>query len=56
MRRCPGLEEQKTDKRPLLIAITGYGRAEDRRCSVEAGIHLHLLKPVDSEDLNGLLQ
>ena len=30
-----------------LIAITGYGRAEDRRRSAAAGFDDHLVKPVD---------
>jgi CheY-like chemotaxis protein len=50
------LREQEADKLPLLIAVTGYGQEEDRRRSAEAGIHLHLLKPVDGEALNRLLQ
>jgi len=50
------LREQEADKLPLLITVTGYGQDEDRRCSKEAGIHLHLLKPVDGEALNRLLQ
>jgi CheY-like chemotaxis protein len=31
---------------PLLVAMTGYGQARDRERSLEAGIHLHLVKPV----------
>ena len=50
------LREQEADKLPLLIAVTGYDRDEDRRRSKEAGIHLHLLKPIDGEALNRLLQ
>ncbi len=42
-------------KRPLLIAITGFGRDEDRRHSREAGIDLHLLKPVDMDQLQHIL-
>jgi len=34
-----------------LIAITGYGREEDRRRSREAGFDVHLTKPVDFDDL-----
>jgi CheY-like chemotaxis protein len=41
------LSEQATPKKPFLIALTGYGRPEDRFRSEEAGIHLHLVKPVD---------
>jgi CheY-like chemotaxis protein len=50
------LREREADKLLLLIAVTGYGRDEDRRRSKEAGIHLHLLKPVDGEALNRLLE
>ena len=47
---------QPAEKRPLLVAITGYGREEDRRRSAEAGIDHHLLKPVDPAELLGLLR
>ncbi|MFL6200797.1 MAG: MEDS domain-containing protein [Thermoanaerobaculia bacterium] len=39
-----------------LIAVTGYGREEDRRKSKEAGFDLHLTKPVDPVQLRRLLQ
>ncbi len=39
-----------------LIAVTGYGRDEDRRRSKEAGFDLHLTKPVDPNQLKALLQ
>jgi signal transduction histidine kinase/ActR/RegA family two-component response regulator len=39
-----------------LIAVTGYGREEDRRKSKEAGFDLHLTKPVDPVQLRILLQ
>jgi CheY-like chemotaxis protein len=38
-----------------LIAVTGYGGAEDRRRSKEAGFDLHLTKPVDPAKLKALL-
>ena len=34
-----------------LIAITGYGQAEDRQRALEAGFHAHLTKPVSPERL-----
>jgi two-component system, OmpR family, response regulator len=40
---------------PLLIAVTGWGREEDRRNAREAGIDLHLLKPVDPVALQCIL-
>src|SRR5262249_6793949 len=38
-----------------MIAITGYGRPEDRQRSQEVGFELHLTKPVDPRDLQALL-
>jgi CheY-like chemotaxis protein len=38
-----------------LIALTGYGQAEDRRRTREAGFHHHLTKPVDPETLRALI-
>jgi signal transduction histidine kinase/ActR/RegA family two-component response regulator len=39
----------------LLVALTGYGREEDRQRSSNAGFNAHLVKPVDVAALNGLL-
>ncbi len=41
--------------RPLLVALTGYGQAEDVRRSLEAGFDHHLVKPADPHILTGLL-
>jgi DNA-binding response OmpR family regulator len=49
------LREQKTGKRPVLIAVTGLGQREDRVRSYEAGIDLHLTKPVLIEELRQFL-
>jgi CheY-like chemotaxis protein len=40
---------------PMLIAITGYGRRDDRKQSAAAGIDLHLVKPFDWVELNSIL-
>jgi CheY-like chemotaxis protein len=47
--------KQPAQKRPLLIAVTGYGQEADRCRSQQAGIDLHLLEPVDLDQLRGLL-
>jgi CheY-like chemotaxis protein len=39
----------------LMIALTGYGRDEDRRRSAEAKFNAHLVKPVDVAALNTLI-
>lgn len=46
--RCEG-------KPPRLVAVTGYGRAEDRQRVMEAGFDAHLVKPVEVEVLERLL-
>ena len=38
-----------------LIALTGYGQASDRTRALEAGFDVHLLKPVDPVELEGVL-
>jgi two-component system, sensor histidine kinase len=43
-------------ERPMrLVAITGYGRAEDHAAIVEAGFDDHLVKPVDPKELKRVL-
>jgi CheY-like chemotaxis protein len=42
-------------RRPVLIALTGYGQPEDRRRATEAGFDGLLVKPVDPGTLSGLL-
>jgi PAS domain S-box-containing protein len=39
----------------MLIALTGYGQAEDRKRSQSAGFNHHLLKPINFEQLAVLL-
>lgn len=39
----------------LLIAVSGYGRAEDLQRSEDAGFDHHLVKPVDVNQLNALI-
>jgi CheY-like chemotaxis protein len=38
-----------------LIALTGYGQAEDQRHAHEAGFDLHLTKPIDPAKLFAIL-
>jgi CheY-like chemotaxis protein len=38
-----------------LIALTGYGQAEDRRRALAAGFDDHLVKPVEPERLQQAL-
>jgi len=49
LREVPALEHIH------LIAVTGYGQSEDRQRSREAGFDVHLVKPVQPEQLAPLL-
>jgi CheY-like chemotaxis protein len=40
----------------LLVAVTGFGAAEDRRRAAEAGFDCHLTKPVSPDALRRVLQ
>jgi signal transduction histidine kinase len=42
-------------RRPLLIALTGYGLEEDRQRALAAGFDAHLVKPVAEDELGKLL-
>ena len=50
------LREQSEYRDTLLVALSGYGREEDRRKSQLAGFDHHLTKPVEPEVLGALLQ
>ena len=39
----------------LIVAVTGYGQKEDRERSRAAGFDHHLVKPVDTRKLAGIL-
>ncbi len=39
----------------VVIAMTGYSAPEDRARAIDAGFDLHLVKPVDPDDLIDLL-
>jgi CheY-like chemotaxis protein len=43
-------------KVPFLIAVTGHGAEDDRRQSAEAGIDLHLVKPLNFDLLQAVLR
>jgi CheY-like chemotaxis protein len=49
------LKESGNGDPPTLIAVTGYGRDEDRREIYAAGFSHHLVKPADPEELRALL-
>lgn len=42
--------EQRAQQ-PMFIALTGYGRPDDRQAAELAGFDLHLVKPVEPKSL-----
>jgi signal transduction histidine kinase/CheY-like chemotaxis protein len=41
--------------RPVLVALTGYGQAEDRQRALAAGFNVHMTKPIDVGQLERVL-
>ena len=52
---CGQLIAASVGRRPVLMAVTGYGQATDREKSEAAGFDAHVVKPVDVPALIGLL-
>jgi CheY-like chemotaxis protein len=50
------LREAAGSEHLRIVAITGYGRDEDKNRSAAAGFDAHLVKPVDLEALSRLLR
>jgi CheY-like chemotaxis protein len=50
------IREQPWGKEIVLIAVTGWGQAEDRERTIDAGFDEHLVKPVDPTVLLSRLQ
>jgi CheY-like chemotaxis protein len=42
-------------RRTTIVALTGWGQAEDRKRAREAGFDHHLVKPADGNALRALL-
>src|SRR5204863_6594567 len=49
------LREDERTRHAGLIALTGYGQAEDEARAREAGFDLHLKKPAEPEELSRAL-
>ena len=49
------LRETPTFAAATLVALSGYGRDEDKRRAAEAGFDRHFTKPVDVETVDALL-
>lgn len=59
----PGIDGYEVARRlkdgpdcPRLVAVTGYGRPEDKARAMTAGFDAHLTKPVESDELHRALE
>jgi signal transduction histidine kinase len=53
---CERVRALAKERRPVMVALSGWGMAEDRRRTQEAGFDHHLVKPVAADQLLDLLQ
>jgi DNA-binding response OmpR family regulator len=49
------LRAQRWGRDIVLVALTGWGQAADRKRSLDAGFDEHLVKPVDMDRLTRLI-
>jgi signal transduction histidine kinase len=52
---CQRVRQHDGEFQPLMVAITGWGKEEDRRRTTEAGFDHHLVKPVALDILENVL-
>jgi len=50
------IRESASASRPVLVALTGYGRQVDRERTARAGFALHLLKPALAGDIKTAIE
>ena len=53
---CRCLRAAERSRELIIVALTGWGLAEDRRRSLDAGFDAHLVKPVDPVALQRTLR
>jgi CheY-like chemotaxis protein len=49
------IRSQSWSKGVIIIALSGWGQDEDRVRSEQAGMNMHLVKPIDPDNLENLL-
>jgi CheY-like chemotaxis protein len=52
---CRRIRSLPLARRPTIVALSGWGREDDRRRTAEAGFDDHLVKPVGAAELSRLL-
>jgi CheY-like chemotaxis protein len=54
IRKIRALESERTGKTPA-VALTAYGRVQDRMLALTAGFNMHVPKPVDPGELTTII-
>ena len=52
---CRRIRKMPSQRQVVLVAVTGWGQAQDKRRAIEAGFDAHLTKPVDPDAVAQLL-
>jgi signal transduction histidine kinase len=52
---CRRIRQLPSQRQVVLVAVTGWGQAHDKRRAIEAGFDAHLTKPVDPDAVAQLL-
>jgi signal transduction histidine kinase len=52
---CRRIRQLPSQRHVVLVAVTGWGQAQDKRRAIEAGFDAHLTKPVDPDAVAQLL-
>ena len=52
---CRSIRAKSREKQPIIVALTGWGQADDKRRSREAGFDHHLVKPLEPQVLERFL-
>ncbi|MFO1241758.1 MAG: response regulator [Rickettsiales bacterium] len=53
---CTAMRKEPSLETTVFIAQTGWGQNEHRERSREAGFHYHLVKPIDMDELQRLIE
>jgi len=52
---CRRIRQERTERHLIIVAVTGWGQAQDKQRALDAGFDAHLTKPVDPAALARLL-
>ena len=52
---CRRIRQMPSQRHVVLVAVTGWGQAQDKRRAIDAGFDAHLTKPVDPDAVAQLL-